>query len=182
MIHDSIRLGAGGPVRHPTYRRAPHPLSSSELDQALGALPGWTAGDNGLTSAFTSARSALPALYAAVAAAEDEADHHADIRVLYGTVTFTLNTHDSGDAITARDTALASRITALAAEHGARPAERQGGSEAPRSGRSPIVGPAVGSCPWRIIRTGPGRPTTESSSCTHHCSRTGWRHSRSPGP
>lgn len=72
------------------------PLSSSELDQALGALPGWTAGDSGLTAAFTSDRSALPALYAAVAAAEDEADHHADIRILYDTVTFTLNTHDAG--------------------------------------------------------------------------------------
>ncbi|OKH92004.1 4a-hydroxytetrahydrobiopterin dehydratase [Streptomyces uncialis] len=100
------------------------PLSSSELDQALGALPGWTAGDSGLTAAFTSDRSALPALYAAVAAAEDEADHHADIRILYGTVTFTLNTHDAGGAITARDTALASRITALAAEHGAERSER----------------------------------------------------------
>lgn len=100
------------------------PLNSSELDQALAALPGWTAGDGGLTAAFKSGRETLPALYAAVAAAEDEADHHADIRILYGTVTFTLNTHDAGGSITARDTALAARITALAAEHGARPTER----------------------------------------------------------
>ncbi|MFJ7419940.1 4a-hydroxytetrahydrobiopterin dehydratase [Streptomyces uncialis] len=100
------------------------PLNPSELDQALKALPGWTAGDSGLTAAFTSGRSALPGLYAAVAAAEDEADHHADIRILYGTITFTLNTHDAGGAITARDTALAARITALAAEHGAERSER----------------------------------------------------------
>ncbi|MFE7135732.1 4a-hydroxytetrahydrobiopterin dehydratase [Streptomyces sp. NPDC057638] len=98
------------------------PLTSAELDQALTGLPGWSVQDGKLSATFKADRSAVPGLYAAVAAAEDEADHHAEIHVLYGTIGFGLNTHDAGGAITARDTALATRISALAAEHGARPA------------------------------------------------------------
>ena len=45
-----------------------------------------------------------------------------DIRILYGTIGFALSTHDAGGAITAKDTALATRLTALATEHTARPA------------------------------------------------------------
>ncbi|MFD0903997.1 hypothetical protein [Actinomadura sediminis] len=52
----------------------------------------------------------------------------------------------------------------------------------PRPATRSIIRLAIGSCPWRTIRTRPVRPTTESSSCTHRCSQTGWRHSRSPGP
>ncbi|MGX2995692.1 4a-hydroxytetrahydrobiopterin dehydratase [Streptomyces sp. JNUCC 64] len=99
------------------------PLTDAELAQALADLPGWTAEDGKLTAAFKADRPALPALYAAVAAAEDEADHHAEVTVLYGTIGFALNTHDAGGAITVLDTALAARLTALATEHGARPAE-----------------------------------------------------------
>ncbi|MFI1014723.1 4a-hydroxytetrahydrobiopterin dehydratase [Streptomyces sp. NPDC020965] len=97
------------------------PLSDADLDQALTDLPGWSVRDGSLTAVFKADRAAIPGLYAAVAAAEDEANHHADIRVLYGTISFALNTHDAGDAITALDTALATRITTLATEHGARP-------------------------------------------------------------
>ncbi|MFI1884882.1 4a-hydroxytetrahydrobiopterin dehydratase [Streptomyces jumonjinensis] len=98
------------------------PLTDAELAQALTGLPGWTVQNGKLTAAFKADRAAVPALYAAVAAAEDEADHHAEIRILYGTIGFALTTHDAGDAITARDTAMATRLTALATEHGARPA------------------------------------------------------------
>ncbi|MYS24490.1 4a-hydroxytetrahydrobiopterin dehydratase [Streptomyces sp. DvalAA-14] len=98
------------------------PLTEAELDQALSGLPGWTVTGGALSASFTADRAVLPGLYAAVAAAEDEADHHAEIRVLYGTVTFALNTHDAGGAITAKDTALAARISGLAADYRARPA------------------------------------------------------------
>ncbi|MGC5344983.1 4a-hydroxytetrahydrobiopterin dehydratase [Streptomyces sp. DT171] len=98
------------------------PLSDTELDQALTGLPDWSVQDGKLTATFKADRSAVPALYAAVAAAEDEANHHAEVTVLYGTIGFALNTHDAGDAITAFDTAMAARLTTLATEHGARPA------------------------------------------------------------
>jgi 4a-hydroxytetrahydrobiopterin dehydratase len=93
-------------------------LTSTELDQALTGLPDWTVKDGSLTSSFTVSRAALPVLYAAVAAAEDAADHHAEVRILYTTISFALNTHDAGGAITAKDTALADRISALVAEFG----------------------------------------------------------------
>ncbi|WP_445402457.1 4a-hydroxytetrahydrobiopterin dehydratase [Streptomyces sp. LE64] len=99
------------------------PLTSAELAQALTHLPGWAVEDGKLTAAFKADRSALPALYAAVAAAEDVANHHAEVQILYGTIGFALNTHDAGGAITALDTAMAARLTTLASEHGARPAE-----------------------------------------------------------
>ncbi|GGZ56697.1 putative pterin-4-alpha-carbinolamine dehydratase [Streptomyces inusitatus] len=96
------------------------PLTDTELAQALTDLPGWSVRDGKLTATFKADRSAVPALYTAVAAAEDEANHHAEVTVLYGTIGFALNTHDAGGAITALDTAMAARITALADEHGAR--------------------------------------------------------------
>ncbi|MEO3972586.1 4a-hydroxytetrahydrobiopterin dehydratase [Streptomyces sp. CAU 1734] len=98
------------------------PLTDAELDRALTGLPGWSVRDGKLTATFTADRSAVPALYAAIARAEDEANHHAEVTILYGTVGFALSTHDAGDAITALDTAMAARLSALAAEHGARPA------------------------------------------------------------
>ncbi|WP_329135423.1 4a-hydroxytetrahydrobiopterin dehydratase [Streptomyces sp. NBC_01476] len=98
------------------------PLTGAELDQALSALPGWTVTDGLLSASFTADRAALPGLYTAVAAAEDAADHHAVVRILYTTIGFGLNTHDAGGAITAKDTTMAARISELAAAHHARPA------------------------------------------------------------
>ncbi|WP_103502752.1 MULTISPECIES: 4a-hydroxytetrahydrobiopterin dehydratase [Streptomyces] len=98
------------------------PLTGDELDQALTTLPGWSVRDGDLTASFKADRPTVPALYAAVAAAEDEAGHHATVTVLYNTIGFALNTHDAGGAITAKDTALAARLSQLAAAHGADPA------------------------------------------------------------
>ncbi|MCX4675518.1 4a-hydroxytetrahydrobiopterin dehydratase [Streptomyces sp. NBC_01433] len=96
------------------------PLSEAELGLALTDLPDWSVRDGKLTATFKADRSTVPALYTAVATAEDEANHHAEVTILYGTIGFALNTHDAGDAITALDTAMAARLTALATEHGAR--------------------------------------------------------------
>ena len=98
------------------------PLTESELAQALGALPGWSVENGELTASFRADRAGLPALYLAVAAAEDEANHHARVTILYNGITFAMNTHEAGGAITGRDTALAARISALATEHKATPA------------------------------------------------------------
>ncbi|MEV3874472.1 4a-hydroxytetrahydrobiopterin dehydratase [Streptomyces sp. NPDC049906] len=97
------------------------PLTPAELDEALAGLPGWSVRDGELTASYAVERSDLPALYAAVAAVEDRADHHAAVSILYATVGFALSTHDAGGAITAKDTALAARISELADRHGARP-------------------------------------------------------------
>ncbi|MFX4294779.1 4a-hydroxytetrahydrobiopterin dehydratase [Streptomyces bohaiensis] len=98
------------------------PLTDAELDRALADLTDWRLGDDGLTASFTVDRGALPGFYAALAAAEDEAGHHARVTVLYTTVDLALNTHDAGGAVTAEDTAMAERVTRLVADHGGRAA------------------------------------------------------------
>ena len=56
----------------------------------------------------------------AVAVAADEANHHPDVKLGWGRVEFELSSHDAGGD-TSRDAALARRITAIAAEQGAKP-------------------------------------------------------------
>jgi len=93
------------------------PLTASELSAALADLPDWRVVDGALTATYKTARENVPSLYAAVAAVEDAADHHARITILYGTITFALTTHDADDAITAKDVDTAARIDALAGRH-----------------------------------------------------------------
>ncbi len=56
--------------------------------------------------------------YTAVAAAEDELNHHAGVHIVYGTVSFRVNTHDAGNAVTELDVALAVKIAAIASDQG----------------------------------------------------------------
>ncbi|MYW00640.1 4a-hydroxytetrahydrobiopterin dehydratase [Streptomyces sp. SID3343] len=98
---------------------ATQPLTPAELDRALATLSDWRVADGALTATYETARPAVGGFYAAVAEAEDAADHHARVTILYGTLSFALNTHDAGGAITAKDVETAHRITELASEHGA---------------------------------------------------------------
>jgi len=100
---------------------APSPLTAEQLAAALGDLPGWRVTDGELTATYRIGRPGTVAFYTAVAAAEDAADHHARVTILYGTLTFAVNTHSAGGALTPKDTALAARIAALADEHHAEP-------------------------------------------------------------
>lgn len=93
------------------------PLTDTEITNALAELPGWAVQDGSLTATYKVDRALLPALYVAVAAAEDDANHHAKVTILYGTISFALNTHDAGDVITAKDTRMAARIHGIAADH-----------------------------------------------------------------
>jgi len=60
------------------------------------------------------------ALLDEVAAVADELNHHPDVQLGWGRVSFELSSHDVG-GVTARDVELARRIDALAAAQGARP-------------------------------------------------------------
>ncbi|MEU0933941.1 4a-hydroxytetrahydrobiopterin dehydratase [Embleya sp. NPDC005971] len=98
---------------------ASQPLTDAELTKALADLPGWRVTDGELTATYKCARADVPAFYATVAAAEDQANHHARITILYGTLSFALTTHDAGDRITATDVEFATRVASFAAAHGA---------------------------------------------------------------
>lgn len=94
--------------------RAPNP----EPTRPMSAPEGWNAVGHKLRVRYASpSYTAGAAFTAAIAAAADELDHHPDITLRYGDVTVLTHSHDVG-GITDRDQRLASRITALAREHG----------------------------------------------------------------
>ncbi|KOG48770.1 4a-hydroxytetrahydrobiopterin dehydratase [Streptomyces decoyicus] len=94
------------------------PLTDQRIASALTELPGWTVKGGALTASYKGKRDRLPSFYAAVAPAEDAANHHAHITILYNTMTFALTTHDADDRITERDVSMARTISGLAQEHG----------------------------------------------------------------
>jgi 4a-hydroxytetrahydrobiopterin dehydratase len=90
------------------------PLTESELAAALAAHPDWY-----IEAGKLATRRELPSFLAAVGFVQQVAeiaeaiDHHPDIDIRWRTVTLAVNTHDSGNAITARDVELARRVDAL---------------------------------------------------------------------
>ena len=90
------------------------PLTEAELASALEGLPRWYVEDGRLAT-----RIDLPSFLGAVAFVSEvatiaeELDHHPDIDIRWRTVALAVSTHDSGNAITARDTALAARVDAI---------------------------------------------------------------------
>ncbi len=92
-------------------------LSADEVATSLRDLPGWSGGTSGISRTYAAPDfpSAI-ALVVAVARQAEAANHHPDIDIRWRNVTFTLVSHDAG-GLTERDTALAGKIAALAAEH-----------------------------------------------------------------
>lgn len=95
------------------------PLEPEELAAALEDLPDWRQHPRALATAYEAGN--VPAaldLIAAVGAAAEQADHHPDVDWRHRHVFVRTTTHAAGNQVTARDTALATRISALAAERG----------------------------------------------------------------
>jgi 4a-hydroxytetrahydrobiopterin dehydratase len=90
------------------------PLSASEIEAALGSLPGWSLAGNRLRRSyrFRDFKSAFGWMSAAALAAE-KADHHPDWSNSWRDVTVDLTTHDTG-AVTRKDVDLALVFEALA--------------------------------------------------------------------
>jgi 4a-hydroxytetrahydrobiopterin dehydratase len=103
------------------------PLTRDALAGALRELPGWRCDGSRLMR--TLAPRDLWTLLERVVDVEEELDHHAEVTLDRGTVTFTLWTHVR-DAVTAADVELAQRLDAVAAALGVAPT-----SAGPRSGR-----------------------------------------------
>ena len=91
------------------------PLGVEALAGALRELPGWRC--DGARLMTTLRPRDLWALLERVVDVEDELDHHTEVTLEGGAVTFTLWTHVR-DAVTAADVELAQRIDALAAALG----------------------------------------------------------------
>ena len=97
-------------------RTPPEPLSSSDLQHRLAALPGWQVGDGTIerTWDFADFRAAF-AFMTRVAVDAEELDHHPDWSNVYRRVTIRLSTHEAGNRVTERDLELAARIDRHAA-------------------------------------------------------------------
>ena len=89
-------------------------LSDSEIQQALGSLPGWTRTGIAIQRIFQFPDfKAAMAFVNKIAEAAEEANHHPDIDIRYNKVTMSLVSHDSG-GITKRDIGMAERINQTA--------------------------------------------------------------------
>jgi 4a-hydroxytetrahydrobiopterin dehydratase len=89
-------------------------LTDSEVQQALGKLPGWQRSGIAIQRVFQ-----FPDFKAAmvfvnkIADAAEQANHHPDIDIRYNKVTMALVSHDSG-GVTQRDLRMAERINQVA--------------------------------------------------------------------
>ncbi len=86
-------------------------LSSTEIETALAALPGWKLERDALakTFKFSTFREAF-GFMTRVAFEAEAMDHHPDWTNVYNRVAIRLNTHDAGEKVTAKDVELAKRI------------------------------------------------------------------------
>jgi 4a-hydroxytetrahydrobiopterin dehydratase len=93
----------------------PRVLAADEIDAALTSLPDWNRGGGAIAAAyaFASFRDAL-AFIVRVGFEAEALNHHPEIVNVYNRVSFSLSTHDAGDAVTELDIALAGRISAVA--------------------------------------------------------------------
>src|SRR3954464_9037822 len=91
------------------------PLTSVEIQAALGALPGWSFERDALarTFKFSSFREAL-SFMVRVGFEAEAMDHHPEWTNVYNKVAIRLNTHDAGGKVTSKDVDLAKKIEALA--------------------------------------------------------------------
>lgn len=89
-------------------------LTDSEIQKALGSLPGWKKNGAAIQRIFE-----FPDFKAAmqfvnkIADAAEQANHHPDIDIRYNKVTMSLVSHDSG-GVTPRDVRMAEKINQIA--------------------------------------------------------------------
>ncbi|WP_031080924.1 4a-hydroxytetrahydrobiopterin dehydratase [Streptomyces sp. NRRL WC-3549] len=96
------------------------PLTAHDIEARLRDLPGWEPDGDRIARAYTlPSHFAAAALTVHIAQIQDELDHHSELTLGYRTVRVTVNSHDAGGAVTAKDFALAGRIEEIAAGHGA---------------------------------------------------------------
>jgi len=94
-------------------------LESSEIDEALAGLSGWTRDGDSIRAQFSAPDFPTAiGLVDAVAIAAEAANHHPDIDIRWRNVLFVLSTHSAG-GVTSADLALAKVISTQAAELGA---------------------------------------------------------------
>ena len=91
----------------------PKALDDSTIANALAKRPEWRRDGKAITRKVELEGFARPLLLAnAIGYLAEEADHHPDLTVSYGSLTIRLSTHDAG-GLSEKDFALASKIDDL---------------------------------------------------------------------
>ncbi len=90
------------------------PLSDTDCEAALKALPGWAREEDRLVKTFTfpGFREAV-AFIVRLAFEAEQLNHHPELYNVYNRVKVALTTHDAGNRITAMDLKLAHAIEQL---------------------------------------------------------------------
>ncbi|WP_418960009.1 4a-hydroxytetrahydrobiopterin dehydratase [Streptomyces tritici] len=97
------------------------PLSQKEIEDRLRELPGWTLAEDRIERLYRlDDHFAATALVVHIAQLQQELNHHSNLTLGYNTVSLSVNTHDAGGAVTAKDFDLAERVEKIAPTHGAR--------------------------------------------------------------
>lgn len=97
------------------------PLSRTEIEHRLEALPGWAREGDRITRSYRlPSHVAAAALTMHIAGIQEELNHHSDLTLGYNTVALSVHTHDAGGAVTEKDLELATRVEAAAPAHGAK--------------------------------------------------------------
>lgn len=97
------------------------PLADDEITRRLATLDGWSRNGSEIIKTFAHTYHECLHLAMYVGAKAREVGHHPDIDIRWQRITFRITTHDAGHRITELDFAMAARIDAIAAGHGARP-------------------------------------------------------------
>lgn len=102
------------------------PLSPEEISASLALLPQWSGDQHGLARSiqFESFADAM-AFLAAAGLAMEARNHHATWTNCFRQLDITLNTHDAGNRVTARDVALAGDLEALLSKEPAQASDRR---------------------------------------------------------
>lgn len=96
-------------------------ITPEQARERLAGLPGWELDGDGTVLRRTYRMEHLAAAILAVhiARIQSELNHHSDLALGYDTLTLVVTTHSAGGRLTPKDFALATRISAAAAAHGA---------------------------------------------------------------
>ena len=87
------------------------PMSPDAIDKALAGLPGWSYSNDMITKAFTFPDfTEAMGFIVRVGLAAETLGHHPELFNVYNKVTLSLNTHDAGGKVTAKDVKLAQRV------------------------------------------------------------------------
>lgn len=94
-------------------------VPAGELPARLAGLPGWQGGAAGIERTYAAGWDAAAAMVAQIAPLAVEMEHRPDLDVRWSGLRVFLTTHTAGDVVTELDLAMAARLDAIAAPHGA---------------------------------------------------------------